>query len=280
MLRTFLFVNTWDSQPAKNIKTRGKKVSGLVLPPLFLLQKLLSNVTGKPPEWDLEEEVCEWGGLTCDEEKQVIRISWEGMKLKGTLSWKNLPPTLTVLQLGIYNFGNELTGSVETSLLPVDLQMLRIDSNLFFGHLSLAELPPALLHLSVSFNQFSHNLDTSRLPLSLRRLRLSHNAFHGPLCLSSLPPGLKLLQATNNHFAGELMLGSLPPRLGILHLQFNSFVGHLDITQLPNSLRELFVHNNRLEGKLDFSRLPSFLQLYKFYNNSFVKCETPLNVQL
>ena len=129
----------------------------------------------------LKLDCCSQGsGLVCNSVKQIKKIQWSGLSLHG---------------------------SINGTLLPLQLNVLVMDGNAIIG----------------SFPQ--------TLPAGLLELNLNNNELSGPV--NNLPNGLKILKLDTNFMSGELPV--FPNSLQTLELQNNKFTGTLHMN-IPNSI--------------------------------------------
>ena len=139
------------------------KVRGTFLPVEYELEKFINDVENPHESWSTATPACEWDGVKCNDKGDVIRISWDGRKLRGILRWEHLPRFLTALSV----CNNQLRGPIDFSSLPEGLTHLWISLNAFSGELHFEHLPPGLKILNISSCHFSGFVDFSCLQRSL-----------------------------------------------------------------------------------------------------------------
>ena len=150
---------------------RPGKVSGVPLPLEYDLARFVKNVEQDQDTWSTDTPACEWGGIDCDLELNVMGIYWYNGYLSGELDWNYLPRTVVELKL----WGNQLEGNVPFECLPSSLENLGISDNKFTGTPNFLSLPPSIKYLSIAGNDFSGWVDFSVLPSSLRDIYLDRN---------------------------------------------------------------------------------------------------------
>ena len=106
------------TDPPQSTTTRTGKVRGMSLPPEYELTKFISNVQGLYMSWSTATPACEWDGVMCREEGEVIRIAWHARELSGTLHWDSIPRSVKKMDLS----SNELSGCINFASLPLDLK--------------------------------------------------------------------------------------------------------------------------------------------------------------
>ena len=135
------------------------KVRGTFLPQEYELAKFICDIENPDLSWSTETSACEWYGVECNGEGEVIRIRWHDRSLCGTPHWKYLPQSLFFIDL----INNMLSGPVDFSALPLGLGYMYIQVNLFSGDLRFEILPAALIELNLSRCRFSGHVDLSNL---------------------------------------------------------------------------------------------------------------------
>ena len=227
---------------------RAAKVSNTNLPQEYQLARLVRNVENSFSSWNTSTPACEWYGVDCNKEGEIMSIKWPMSKLKGSLSFRYLPETMHTF----YAYVNELSGDVP-----------------------LGTLSSSLHRLSLRDNELSGTLDLAALPLNLTTLILSGNRFTGEVCLTRLPSGLLNLCLGRNMLSGELYLNELPNVI-MLRLENNNFSGNVDLSSLPASLDELDLSCNvNLSGEVKKSVLPEKLcSALRIRSTKIVRCAT------
>ncbi|KAJ4901247.1 Phytosulfokine receptor 1 [Raphanus sativus] len=203
---------------------------------LEALRDFISNLKPKPDDWSINDDCCNWTGVTCNNNNnnnnssRVTKLELGNKKLSGKLSESlGALDQITVLNLS----RNFIRDSIPLSIFNLTtLQTLDLSSNDLSG-----EIPP----------------NTVNLP-SLQSLDLSSNKLNGSLpshlCLSS--PRIRVIKLAVNYFAGDF-----PPGLGDclllehLCLGMNNLTGIIprDLFRLQR-LNLLGLQENRLSGPL------------------------------
>ena len=172
--------------------SRAAKVRGTFLPQEYELAKFISDVENPHASWSTATPVCEWDGVNCNKQDEVIRISWCSQGLRGALHWQHLPRSVRSLNI----FNNLLSGTVDFSALPLGLVHLWVDSNAFSGELHFEHLPPNIRVLALSDCDFSGFVDFLCLQhSSLAQLGSSFSIkdnprLHGSLSKKAVPKGV------------------------------------------------------------------------------------------
>ena len=251
---------------------RRGKVTSLLLPQEDMLERFISNLTGRHKSWRTTKKnmlgrvkhvsVCKWKGVTCDKDQTVRYIEWCSMNLLGTLKWELLPYTVVSCKL----IRNRLMGTVELDTLPSSLSLLILADNTFTGELHLSDLPDTLQNFSVNDNKFEGSVDLTNLPSTLNALYLNNNQLSSAVDLSHLPD-LEYLYLNNNMFTGPLSLGHLPASLRFANFYNNLFCGLVTFDGLPKGLTLLSLHSNKyLYGEIDRCVLPKTLRILEYYD--------------
>ena len=166
-------------------------------------------------------DVCEWEGITCNDDGEVEKFHWGLKQEAGTIGFEFLPWSMKTLRM----FMNALSGTIQ-----------------------LADLPEKVDKLSLSCNQLTGSLDLDGLPATVRTLSLSQNKFTGDISLEKLPKCLKQLELSQNQLSRTICLTCLPPALEVMCLYMNNFEGSLDFARLPKSIRKMDLEENRFSA--------------------------------
>jgi len=241
---------------------RRGKVTALLLPQEDMLERFLSNVTEKHDSWRTTKKnwfgrverisACSWLGFTCNEHQQVENIHFTRKRLKGSLQWEYLPPTILSCNVAEHDF----TGSLSLHALPSRMIELKAKGNKFSGELCLTRLPDTLTYLNLAKNLCEGSVDVTQLPAGLISILLSQNNLSGNVDLSRLPQHLKTLILSDNEFTGPLDLQHLPLGIDWIRVSHNNFSGLLDLQHLPPALYFLDCDRNCFSGLVEFDNLP------------------------
>jgi len=148
------------------------KISSILFPPEHELSRLLKDAENLHVSWTTNTSLEHWHGIDCDKERNIKRIHWPGLGLRGVLHWEHLPTHLWYFNIA----DNNLFGEVPFDCLPATLESLYLYMNQFYGSsLKLSSLPQDLEELSLAANCFEGLVDFDLLPISLRLLHLQHN---------------------------------------------------------------------------------------------------------
>ena len=164
-----ILLRTLDSEAPHG--QRPGKVAGVPLPLEYDLARFVKNVEQDQDTWSTDTPACEWCGIGCDSDSNVVGIYWWSSYLSGELDWNYLPGTVEELSL----LSNQLQGSVPFESLPSSLENLGISDNKFGGTPNFLSLPPSIECLSISLNHFAGWVDFSMLPSSLCDMHLDGN---------------------------------------------------------------------------------------------------------
>ena len=253
----FYISHAMDLPDRRITEKRPSKVRGAQLPQEYELSQFIQHIHKTKTTWNTSNPACEWEGVTCDEELNVMEVNWGFMFLSGSPSWGDL--CRTVRNFSVWE--NGLTGGVSFSELPPGLSYLQLSTNAFSGELDLTHLPARLESLLLKDNKFEGNVDLTHLPSTLRKLCMSENQISGKVNLTGLPRKLSDLSFPDNKLTGPLDLEHLPPSLVHLDCENNNFTGVAKFDRLPRSFEILRVTNNpMLSGYVETSKLPKTLK--------------------
>ena len=108
-----------EGSPLKAATTRVRmntsKVSVTNLPQEYQLARLLADANNLHKSWSTEAPACEWNGVECNDDEEVIYVTWDVSRISGSLRFIYLPHTLESFL--VYN--NDLSGLVPLDQLPL-----------------------------------------------------------------------------------------------------------------------------------------------------------------
>lgn len=171
---------------------------------------------------------CTWQGITCNNNKRVIRIELPVKGLKGTIP-------------------------AQGWVLPSELLVLDLEYNLVGGPLPATwpRIPQKLLELLLPNNVITGSL-TFTLPPKLTKLDLANNRMTGGFPKVAFPSNLQYLQFFNNKMEGTLPEAlTLPPKLVEFALGGNKWSGPMPKKWvLPKTLKAMYFYGCQLSGLL------------------------------
>mmetsp|Transcript_10617 Transcript_10617/g.14218 ORF Transcript_10617/g.14218 Transcript_10617/m.14218 type:complete len:204 (+) Transcript_10617:60-671(+) len=173
---------------AESESTRLGKVKA-ALPQEYGLALFIKDIENPHPTWNATTPLCEWYGVTCDEEKNPTEfeyVGWHALNepLRGELSWAHLPDTIINLRFP----GNELSGGIAVKDLPRAMTEVTLSSNKFTGELDLEGLPDTMECFEVDDNDLEGFTNMDKLPTNLSELNLGKNVKLQGVSRSSLLP--------------------------------------------------------------------------------------------
>ena len=151
--------------------TRPGKVRGMIFSQEYELERLVRNVENTHSSWTTATNACRWSGVTCNDAAMVDRITWDWLKLHGSMLWQHLPRTLTFFSVS----PNSLEGEVDLINLPPQLEYFFVNHNQLSGRVDLSGLPSTLQVLGLRSNKFSENVYFQVVPTTLSALWLQEN---------------------------------------------------------------------------------------------------------
>ncbi|KAL8492242.1 hypothetical protein ACS0TY_023761 [Phlomoides rotata] len=225
--------------------------------------------------WDPNKSYCNYTGISCDDEENIIQIDFSGWSLSGKFPQQvcSYLPRLKVLRLGHNHFVGEFPrGIINCSF----LQELNLSSVYFTG--SLPDFSPfnSLKILDLSYNNFSGNFPALSITnlTTLQLVNLNENtqltSWELPTTISAMSRATTLILASCN------LRGTIPPTLGNisslidLELTGNYLTGRIP-TQigLLKNLEHLELYYNQLEGEIpwEIGNLTNLRDLDMSFNN-------------
>ena len=188
-------------------------------------------------------DVCEWPRVTCSKDSRVHKIAVSGIQFTDKqFAFQFIPDRVTDLQA----YGCSLHGTLNTEILPPQLEIFYAFKNSLHG-----------------------TLNCAMFPRRLRRVLMSENLFIGSLVLSDLPDTLTSFSANNNEFSGKISLNDLPPALEELWIADNALSGSIHIELLPSSIRSISLRGNKFNGRFSMLQFPVTLRFVDFSRNDF-----------
>ena len=218
-----------------------------------LMELVIENTHLARSNWRDEKgnysDMCEWTGVNCNKNGDVIHIIWGAKNFLGEqpkLQW--LPSTVRSILL--YDSGQK--GSLDAAKLPKDLRGAAFSDNDYEGSFDFSTLPPGLKSLNLNDNRFTGSVDLKCLPEPMTILLLARNHFSGGIELDGLPKGMKILEIAKNSLTGEFTLKNLPQGLEVLQLNDNAFeFEEVVAVTLPPALNFLDLRNNDIARIVD-----------------------------
>eukprot|EP00934_Nitzschia_sp_Nitz4_P001766 Nitzschia sp. Nitz4//scaffold80_size88189//68016//69563//NITZ4_005092-RA/size88189-processed-gene-0.63-mRNA-1//1//CDS//3329558645//1766//frame0 len=214
---------------------------------------------------------CDWTGVSCDADNNVVVLDLADSNILGTLPEEIAElTTLVWISLG----GNELSGTVPPSYMDMpNLRILDLSKNSLTGTIPDPGVAP-LDHLYLDYNDLEGNLPYWDTMISLRvqrnkltsfdeqyissqsleRWRMYSNSFTGSLPQDWDTPNLVYLDFSLNDWGGSIpsSLWNLP-LLSSLILHESQLTGTLPNTTVSDHWKHLWLHKNQLEGTVPIS---------------------------
>ena len=231
------------------------KICRSVLPLEIQLTRLISGIENPHESWTSSTPGCQWEGVSCERDLKTLSIHWDTLYsnrssnpclLQGFLKWEYLPVNTVQMRFST----NAITGTLDTSLLPLGLAVFDGYSNYVSGRLELDALPATLKELEVRRNSFMGPLVLTHLPHGMVSLLLGSNRFTGTVNLSALPRSLVQIDISRNELSGEVDFSFLHEGLWFLEMGQNKFSGVADLRNPPQSLEIIRLEPNAWKTKL------------------------------
>lgn len=203
--------------------------------------------------WNTDAPVCDWFGITTDDEAHVIGIDLPDNGLRGEIP-ETIAQLIHLINLNLSS--NNVIGEIPVAIGNLSaLQSLVLNNNILVGQIpeSLGSAS-TLVTLNLGFNRFSGPIPSSIGNLQqLQTLELNDNKLR-----ESIPPGLwTIITLTRIQVSNNELTGSISPNLGNLTvleefwLSNNNFSGTVPttITNLP-VLRSVRLNDNAFRGDI------------------------------
>ncbi len=198
--------------------------------------------------WAKDCDICNWYGITCNDDNRVIKIdlSANGLAQKISLGFDDLP---FLEEIDLSN--NELNGALPNLDLMDSLKSINLSNNSFYSTLPISwtEKP------KLEFIDLHNNILTGAIPheygsiATLKHIDLSNNNLFGTIPFNAQAnPNLEYINLFRNSFTGNL-----PPDIGdMMTLEYLNLSTNLFEGCIPESYRQLCT-NGTLD--LDFNKM-------------------------
>ena len=191
-------------------------------------------------------DINDWDGIICLPRDQVREINFSTK----VFSNKCFPFELIPAKVdGFEASDTNMHGTLDTSVLPHDLQLFDVCINFLHGTINLKGFPRGLQDIHIDDNDFSGSLVLSDLPDSLLSFHAGSNQFSGEISLNSLPRRMHILSLHQNLLTGSLHVQNLPEFMEEISLSINSFTGEFCLRSFPKTLRDVDMTCNALNAK-------------------------------
>ena len=190
-------------------------------------------------------DVSEWPGVQCDDDR-VTSVDFDTYRYnEEPFPFAYVPRLAEKFSITLGN----LHGTLDPSLLPVDLKEFSVFSNELHGSIDCDAFPKNMTHIVLGGNEFCGSLKLSSLPRSIAIFQADNNNFSGEVELNDLPPAMECLFLDDNDLTGKIHIERLPKAMKCLDLSRNCFHGDFVLMALPPTLHELSIGRNELSGK-------------------------------
>uniref|UniRef100_A0A7S4PEH2 Uncharacterized protein n=1 Tax=Paramoeba aestuarina TaxID=180227 RepID=A0A7S4PEH2_9EUKA len=147
---------------------------------------------------DDAHDCCRWNDTQCNDEGEVVRVTWQGLSHIENLNYSWFPPSIVVLHV-------IRTGTVDAALrtrcLPPKLKYLTLRLCLIGGTVDLTALPENLVEIGLDMNHISGSINLMNLPPSLTTLRLNGNCISEIVYhLEKFPPNFRRASLQSQRF--------------------------------------------------------------------------------
>ena len=133
-----------------------------------------------------EDDACTWGGVTCDDDKNVTSISWHSASQK-------------------------LVGEVEFLFVPQKLYRLNMYQQQVRGEIDLGGLPESLRIVCVQHCHLSGTLDFQKIPRKIEQVFFNGSRITSVVNLHNLPTSIQHMRVGEEHVENaSLRVGAFP----------------------------------------------------------------------
>ena len=200
--------------------------------------------------WDENQnfiDKCDWEGIECkDDRPTTIDVEFRTFAPK-QFPFEFIPPLVAFFSI----HRGKVHGTLNTAVLPNNLEFFMVFENCLHGPLCLKSIPSSIRdRFDVSTNSFSGSLELSELPERLCIFDGSFNKFEGEISLDSLPRSMTQLCLQRNMLSGSVCISHLPASMEGIYLARNGFFGDLRFLDIPESFRNLSMIDNPMSGKI------------------------------
>ena len=220
-------------------------------------ETFLSEVQDENKEF---KDVSEWKDVGCTD-CRVTAIDLSHEKFIGEqFPFPLIPPLMKSFAVR----GCNLQGTLDASVLPLELYLLNLSNNRLQGEINWKALPRKLERLIIFTNDFHGSCVFADLPHTLITLYAGQNRLSGGIELKNLPEAMRFLDMSNNELRGSITFEGPPQSLKDLDLRDNGFTGDLRVLDKPPNLVTLKVAGNKLSGTVVIQaargKLPKWLR--------------------
>jgi len=208
------------------------------------------------------ESECEWFGIGCDENLNIISLTTIGDNQFRGNNWEGQVPEelydLTTLKsLSIH--GNKLSGTISTSITKLsNLATLNLHSNYLTGTFPMEEFFASVTGLTLLFAVFNNPELEGTIPTSiglsstLERFQVDHTQMSGDIPDEFYEmTNLKRLEMEQCDFSGTISSKfNQLTKLAYASLNNNAFTGIFPSLTATTALKDLSLHDNDFEGTL------------------------------
>ncbi|XP_057756658.1 receptor-like kinase TMK2 [Arachis stenosperma] len=228
----------------------------------------------KPPGWSNTTHMCQWTGVTCNDQSGRIEVIYLGsMSLTGTVP-TGLNDSLSHLT-SLYLFNNNLSGPVPS------LANLSFLQDIYLGFNNFTSIPHGCFHGLTSLQFLSLRNNTNLPPWNFPTDLTAHSSqLHLNLTatnvMGSLPeifhslPSLETVLLSNNNLSGVLPESFGGTKIATLHLnnqKGNGFSGPIDVLSNMLDLFQVWLQGNSFTGPIpDMSRCTALQDLQLGHN--------------
>ena len=195
------------------------------------------------------KDVCEWNLRACEDDRVTSIFFMEVDMGERQFPFDFIPP----LVQSIVMEDCVACGTLDTSLLPLNLNYFEINKNKLHGTLNFKTFTRALIEIQMMGNAFCGSCNLNELPDLLMILTAGRNKFSGSISLNDLPQAMEQLFLQENSLTGQINIERLPPNMYALDLSGNQFSGNVRLLDHPPDFEFFNIENNSLSGSLVLS---------------------------
>ena len=195
------------------------------------------------------KDICEWGDPNWSKDGRMVKISLVSMYFtQKQFPFACIPP----LVIDFSVFSCRINGTLDASVLPLELEKFNVGQNLLNGTLNFKAFPRSLTFIYITVNFFIGSCVLADLPDGLTHFYASLNKFSGEISMNDLPAFLEEIYLHGNNLRGSISIEKIPETLSVIDVGDNAFSGDLQLLTSPKNIRYIQITGNRWSGTIVF----------------------------
>ena len=197
------------------------------------------------------KDICEWGVPNWSKDGRMVKISLVSMFFtQKQFPFACIPPLVT--DFGVYDC--RISGTLDASVLPIELEVINVGRNSLHGTLDFKALPRSLTFIVITANSFSGSCVLADLPDALTHFYAGFNKFTGEISFNALPECLEEIYLHSNNLRGSISIEKIPETLLVINIGDNAFTGDFQMLSSPRNIKQIQITGNRWSGTIVFSQ--------------------------